>query len=177
MIQFRALFGVADPRLTAKVESLQQAVQQTSSADGAAVQAIGQKADAAADAAAVATRGLTTLQALSDDYTKRVAESTKDRADLHTQLDQLAAKRVTQAVGRVATPVLLLGATQDLVVPLSRTMPTTTYEVEVLPALALLGKAGFTVKAKTTTSVTVTLKATVALASTGSADLFAWYYG
>jgi hypothetical protein len=171
----RNVFG--DTKLARMVKTLQTAVTQSTAADGTAVAQIGQKADAAAQAAASAVGAVTTLQLTAEDYTKRVTESAKDRADLHTQLDQVAARKVTQAVGRVATPVLLLGATQDLVVPLSRPMPNTTYEVDLLPALALLGKATFTVKAKTTTNVTVTLKAAVALTTTGSADLFAWYYG
>lgn len=177
MSVFRTLFGATDPKLSAMVQTLKETVQQTTASDSHAVAQIGQKADNAAAAAAAASQGVVTLQQLSDDYAKQVAASVKDRAALHEQLDQVAARKPTQAVGRVATPLLALGASQDLVVPLSRPLPAATYDVDVLLATALLGKATAMVKERTKTSVTVTFKATLALTATASVDVYALHYG
>lgn len=69
------------------------------------------------------------------------------------------------ASGTAPTPTLLLGAQQDITVTLDRAMPNATYNVSFLPSPALLGAVQLTVKSKTTTTVVVTVKATLALAA------------
>lgn len=75
--------------------------------------------------------------------------------------------------GAIATPLLVLGAQQDVVVTLDRTMPNNTYEVKILPATNILGGAQLTVKSKTTTTVTITVRALLALAA-GSINVLAF---
>lgn len=64
--------------------------------------------------------------------------------------------------GLAATPVLALLATTDITVTLSRQMPDTVYTVELARTGSITADM-LTVKAKTRTTVTYTLKAAVAL--------------
>lgn len=113
----------------------------------------------------------TQLQALD-----RVAALEEATAALVARVKALEAKAVTVAAGRGATALLALGAKVDVVVPLTRAMPSDAYEVEVLPAAALVGKVIATVKTRSTTAVTLTITAGVAVAA-GSVDVVAWRYG
>lgn len=60
------------------------------------------------------------------------------------------------AIGAAPVPAILLGGTRDVVVPLSRPMPSTTYTAQAAhSAVVNLATATLTVTARTTTSVTV----------------------
>lgn len=71
------------------------------------------------------------------------------------------------ATGTLAVPGLALGASADLTVPLSRAMPNTNYNVDVIPAAALLSSMTWTVKTKNLNSVVINVKAGL-LVSTGA---------
>lgn len=158
--------------LQASVETAQQTAQTAQTAASTAQQAAAQ---AIANTATLADT-VAALNKLSEAYVTAVKASQEDRTALHAQLDALTARKTTIALGRAATPALILGQSTDVVVTLTRPMPSTTYSVDVLPVAALLGKPSITVKAQTTTTVTLTIKATLALAA-GSLDLIAWAHG
>ncbi len=73
------------------------------------------------------------------------------------------------AVGSGSVGALALGATADIVCPLNRTMPNANYKATASLAattLTLLGAVSVQgISAQTTTSVTVRVKATAALAT------------
>ncbi len=68
------------------------------------------------------------------------------------------------------TAALILGGTVDITVTLSRTMPNTTYNVDIAPTPGMT----FTVKTRTATTVTITVTATLALAIGATFTLTAW---
>lgn len=71
--------------------------------------------------------------------------------------------------GRLGT-ALLLGGSTDVVVTLSRAMPTNTYQVAVAPTNGMT----LAVKTKTTATVTVTVSAGLALSVGATFQLIAW---
>lgn len=112
------------------------------------------------------------------------AASQADRADLRAILSalqaavgQLPTRWPVIATGQAKTTALLaLNASVDLVVPLTRTMPTTTYNVEVssMTSGLVADSATVTVKARTTTSVTLTVVAKVALLANTGVSVLVW---
>lgn len=165
-----------DPKVQAALQASVESAQQTAQTAQTAATTAQQAAQLALTNTATLADTVAALNKLSTDYATAVAASRDDRAALHAAIDALTARKTTIALGRAATPALILGAAQDVVVPLTRTMPNTTYQVDVLPVAALLGKPTITVKAQTITTVTLTVKATLALAA-GSVDLIAWSHG
>lgn len=87
-----------------------------------------------------------------------------DPAVINALTARIAALENTRALayGMASTPALTLLATTDVIIPLSRTMPDTNYTVE-------LGKSSnlrddmITLKTKTATTVTYTVRAIIAL--------------
>ncbi len=71
------------------------------------------------------------------------------------------------AYGQATLPAVALGATADVVVTLSRAMPTSTYNVDVLRPDISIGKATIAVKSKTTTTVTLSIKVDVLISLAG----------
>jgi len=190
----RSIFGASAAmvrQLAATVAADQPAAQQAATAANIATTAAQQATAAATAAGQLAAQALANnatladtvaaLNRLSQDYVTAVKASADDRAVLHKQLDaQALAITALQgrkvAIGRAAnvvTPALVLNGTADVTVALSRTMPGVDYDVEIAPALALLGKVTLTVKTRTATTVVVTVKATVAV-SASSIDVTAY---
>lgn len=84
---------------------------------------------------------------------------------------------VVIASGQAKTAALLaLGTSADLVVTLSRAMPTTTYAVEIIPISTGLipGAASIAGKSQTKTTVTLTVTATLAVAASSIVSVLAW---
>lgn len=79
-------------------------------------------------------------------------------------------KAIAIGLARLAA-ALIVGSSADVVVPLSRTMPSTGYALEI-PAMP--GVVTVTEKSRTTSSVTLTLKAGVALAVGFNFSVTAW---
>jgi hypothetical protein len=76
--------------------------------------------------------------------------------------------------GMQNTPTLALLATVDITVPLSRQMPDTDYTIE-LAKTAVIRDDMLTIKTKTRTSVTYTLRAVIALQVAGTLAVIARY--
>lgn len=130
-----------------------------------------------------------TLTQLSSDYLAALQSSLADRADLRLMVGALntlvaalmarvAALEATKAVRTVAlAPPVALGllsiGTRDVTLLWDRTLPDATYEVDPWPS-AGLGGLTVTVKSRTTTSVTFTVKTTTLIAAGGSLGALAW---
>ena len=171
-------------KLAATVAADQPAAQQATTAANTATQAAQQAQQAATAAGQLAAQAVANnatlaetvaaLNKLSQDYVTAVKASQDDRADLRRQLVALQARKVVLGrAANVVTPAVVLNGTADVTVALSRTMPGVDYDVEIAPALALLGKVTLTVKTRTTTAVVVTVKATVAITAS-SIDVTAY---
>lgn len=165
-----------DPKVQAALQASVASAQQTAQTAQTAATTASQAAAQALANTATLEQTVAALNRLSEAYVAAVKVSQDDRAALHTQLDALALRKTTIALGRAATPALILGASADVTVTLTRAMPNTTYEVDVLPVAALLGKATITAKSRTTTTVTLTVKAAAVLVA-GSLDVVAWHHG
>jgi len=94
-------------------------------------------------------------------------------ATLETKVANLEAAK-TFAVGIAATPALALLATQDVVIELSREMPDTNYALDLSRSQGLLTTGAVTLKSKTRTTVTYTLRAVITLGA-GSLVVLARY--
>lgn len=150
--------------------------------DAAAAQTATTAANAAATATDLAGK-VTTLQQVADSVTALNGASVADRQALHTQLDALVARvnalpagiKVTAGTATTAT-LLAVGASADLSVTLRTPMPSNAYDVAILPTSSgvLLGNATAVVKAQTRTTVTITVKAVVAVAAGSTYTVLVW---
>lgn len=105
---------------------------------------------------------LTTLEGVASAFTSATAAADTIHAALAARLTALEQKKPSVTAigtGRIAA-ALLVGGKADIVVTLSRTMPTDTYRVDIAPTAGM----ALAVKSQTTTTVTVTISATLALA-------------
>lgn len=124
---------------------------------GTNAQTAAQQAQATANAAQTASQAADNA---ATNLTNAVAAGNTVHTDLSNRITALEAKTVAIGTGRIAVAVLL-GGTVDVVVTLSKTMPATTYTVQVAPT------TGFTFgtpKNKTTATVTIPVTAALALA-------------
>jgi hypothetical protein len=135
------------------------------------------KLDQASTDAATAKADYTTLSALAATVETRTKTSEDDRAALHAQLNELAARRSADNLAIGARPVtaLVLNGNTTITIPLSRTMPNDQYQVAFAhSAVAALSSVTFTNVVKTTTTVTVKINSVGLAIVAGTLICVAW---
>jgi hypothetical protein len=118
------------------------------------------------------TQWLTTLKGEKGDSGKDIDPAVLTA--IAQRITALEAVNRTLGFGIAATPVLQLLSSTDITVNLSRQMPDTDYTIELAKTAAIRDDM-LTLKTKTRTAVTYTLKALVALSVTGTLGIIAKY--